>query len=264
MGPALFHLNEGLDVRPHPHIGLATVTYLFEGKIHHRDSLGSNQLIEPGAINWMTAGNGIVYSERTPNELRETGSNMSGIQCWVALPTEHEDTEPTFTHHPASTIPKFAVDGVEFKLLVGTAYGKTSPVKTFSELFYLEAIIPKGKTFSFPTNGQQSAAYLIEGNLLIDEQKIEPFTMAVAQNGEDLYFEATEKSKVILLGGMPVGERFIYWNFVSSSKDKIELAKVQWNKGHGPGTEKFKKIPGDDQEFIPLPAEPGSSKGTIM
>ena len=264
MGPALFHLNQGLDVRPHPHIGLATVTYLFEGKIHHRDSLGFSQLIEPGAINWMTAGKGIVHSERTPNELRETGSKMSGIQCWVALPEEHEDTEPTFTHHPASTIPKFSIEGVEFKLLVGSAYGKISPVKTFSELFYLEAIIPKGKKFAFPTNGQQSAAYLLEGALLVDGQKIEPFKMAVARTGEDLYFEAIENSKVILLGGMPVGERFIYWNFVSSSKEKIELAKEQWNKGPGPGTEKFKKIPGDDQDFIPLPAEPGNPKGPIM
>lgn len=265
MGPALFHLNEGMDVRPHPHIGLATVTYLFEGKIRHRDSLGSDQMIEPGAINWMTAGKGIVHSERTPEELRLKETRMNGIQCWVALPEEFEDVEPSFIHYPSHTLPEFEKEGVQFKLLIGSAYHKQSPVKTHSDLFYLEAKLPKGSQFTFPSEGQESAAYLVEGKIQADGVQMDQHTMAVAADNGDLLIEALEDSRIMLLGGKPVGKRFIYWNFVSSSQEKLEAAKKDWAQGGPrPSSDRFPLIPGDDKEFIPLPAEPGNPKGTIM
>lgn len=264
MGPANFAPETGMDVRPHPHIGLATVTYLFEGQIRHRDSLGSDQLIEPGAVNWMTAGRGVVHSERTPEGVRVTGSRINGIQLWVALPEEHEEIKPSFVHHPKSTLPEFKIGNVEIKLLLGSAFDHKSPVVTHSDLFYFEARIPKGSHLKFPIVGKEAAVYVVEGLVTMDAQSIGLNMMAVAEKGGDLAVEGTEASRVMILGGSSVGERHIYWNFVSSSLEKIEMAKKDWAQGPREESERFKPIPGDDQEFIPLPTEKGNPKGTIM
>jgi len=266
MGPAQFQPGEGIDVRPHPHINLATVTYLFEGKIRHRDSLGSDQLIEPGAINWMIAGHGIVHSERSPQDVRQAGGKMHGIQCWVALPDEHEETEPSFHHHPASTLPEFSIEGVSCKLLLGKAFGFESPVKTHSKLFYLDLRMPKGTRFTLPHEDQEAALYLVEGQLK-EKNQIDPLTMVIREDGQSLTVEATQDSKVIIVGGKPVGKRHIYWNFVSSSDKKIEQAKVDWHLGPGPAGSRFPQIPDDHHEFIPLPPEPSGNQtppGNIM
>lgn len=263
MGPAEFAPGEGMTVRPHPHIHLATVTYLFEGKIHHRDSLGSDQLIEPGAINWMTAGHGIVHSERSPDEQRKSGGRLNGIQLWVALPTHEENTAPSFVHHPAATLPEFELDGARLKLLLGSAFGRESPVKVHSDLFYLEVHLPQGRTLTVPGDGRASAAYLVSGQLNAGDANLEPHSMAVGAAGEALCLTATESSHFMLLGGSPVGERFIYWNFVSSSKESMEQAKKEWAGGPGKAGTRFPKIPGDDQEFIPLPDD-SLTPGTVL
>ncbi|RYZ71709.1 MAG: pirin family protein [Proteobacteria bacterium] len=253
MGPAQFGPGSGMDVRPHPHIGLATVTYLFEGSIHHRDSLGSDQLIKPGDINWMTAGSGIVHSERTPDDVREIGGRMNGLQCWVALPELHEDVAPSFHHYPAKQLPAFKIGNSAIKLLVGKSLGHTSPVVTHSDLFYLEVQIPKGEKFSFEAEGREAAAYLVTGNCKVDEEQIAVGSMAVAKPGEDLHIEATEDSCIMILGGSPVGERFIFWNFVSSSKEKLDRAKAAWVQGPSVNSPHFRPVPGDSKDYIPLP-----------
>lgn len=263
MGPADFPAHQGVNVRPHPHIGLATVTYLFEGKIRHRDSLGSDQLIEPGAINWMVAGKGIVHSERAPEEVKQGPSRLNGIQCWLALPEELEDIEPSFKHYPASEIPEFHIDGVKLRLLLGKAFDRISPVKVHSDLFYIEVDMPQGSALRFKADGRELAAYIVDGAITANDTEISHCRMAVLNAGEDLVMQALEKSKVMLLGGQSVGSRHIFWNFVSSSKEKLETAKQDWRQG--PHTEsRFLPIPDDDQEFIPLPQEPGNPKGTIM
>ncbi|MBY0316017.1 MAG: pirin family protein [Bdellovibrionales bacterium] len=254
MGPAQLPPGHGMDVRPHPHIGLATVTYLFEGMIEHRDSLGSLQVIEPGAINWMTAGRGIVHSERTPTELRQSGSRIEGIQCWVALPQEHEETEPTFAHHPADTLPEFEKQGVVYKLLLGKALGHESPVKVHSDLFYIDSTINKDIKFTFPTENREGAVYVIQGSLKMNGQIVEKNSLAVGESTEDIEIEATSDARVLFLGGATVGPRFIYWNLVSSSEQRLAEAQQQWSLGPG-NSERFPSIPGDDQEFIPLPTD---------
>lgn len=266
MGPTNFLAGHGVDVRPHPHINLATVTYLFEGKIRHRDSLGSDQLIEPGAINWMVAGHGIVHSERTPENLRQTGSNLNGIQCWLALPDEYEDISPSFTHHPKESLPEFKMDNVTLNLLLGTAFSRKSPVKVYSELFYIYAKFPRNAKLTFPIEGRESAVYVVSGKVHINQQELNHCEMAVAQSGNDFHIEALEDSQLMFLGGKSVGQRFIYWNFVSSSQDKIEKAKAEWVNGPGNIGSRFPKIIGDDQDFIPLPGEhkEENPKGTIM
>lgn len=266
MGPAVFSQGQGVDVRPHPHINLATVTYLFEGKIRHRDSLGSDQLIEPGAINWMTAGHGIVHSERTPDDLRQSGSQLSGIQCWVALPDAYEEMAPNFKHYAQEMLPEFQMGAVQLKLLLGSAFKHKSPVEIQSDLFYLRAKFPKGAELTLPAEGRECAAYLVKGNVRINDQLIPPYSMAVGQKGADLSIVAIENSELMFLGGMPVGKRYIYWNYVSSSQQKIEKAKADWRNGPGNLGSRFPKIPGDDQEFIPLPdeAKDKNPKGTIM
>lgn len=262
MGPAVMPPGQGLDVRPHPHIGLSTVTYLFEGKVRHQDSLGNDQLIVPGEINWMTAGKGIVHSERSPDEIRKSGGPEHGIQCWVALPKEFEDTEPRFDHYSSQVLPEFEVNGAKIKLLVGSALNYKSPVKAHSNLFYLEVKLSKGATFSFPADGREAAAYVVSGVAKIEEHNVEPFTMAVVGHCKDLKLTALEDSHIMVLGGEPIGERFIYWNFVASSKERLEKAKKDWE--HGPSSDgRFKIIPGDSSEFIPLPAD-AMAKGTIM
>ncbi len=267
IGPATFSINEGVDVRPHPHINLATVTYLFEGKIRHRDSLGSDQFIEPGAINWMTAGHGMVHSERTPEDLRQTGSRLSGIQCWVALPEEFEEIPPNFTHYPRESLPEFKMGNIQLKLLLGIAFDHQSPVKVHSDLFYLYVKIPKGAQMTFPLGGREGAAYIVDGSVRINEKQIDQYMMAVSKQCGDFFLEALQDSQIMLLGGKSVGQRYIYWNFVSSSQEKIEKAKLDWALGPGVLGSRFPKIPHDDKEFIPLPDEEltrGNPKGTIM
>lgn len=272
MGPAEFPPGQGMEVRPHPHISLATVTYLFDGKIRHRDSLGSDQLIEPGAINWMTAGRGIVHSERSPDDLVQSGARMNGIQLWVALPEEHEDAAPSFVHHPANTLPSFRVNEVDIKLLLGRAFSHTSPVKVHSDLFYLEVVMPAGATFKLPVLPEQESAFYIESGEVrftggAPSEVFSQYTMVVGKKGQSLEVEAVQASRLMWLGGTPVGERFIFWNFVSSSEEKLNQAKKDWADGPKANS-RFPFIPGDEKEFIPLPGEPPVAPkdppGTIM
>ena len=248
MGPAVLAPGQGFDVRPHPHIGLATVTYLFEGESIHRDSLGSYQRIQPGEINWMTAGRGIVHSERTSPELRQTGSRMNGLQLWVALPLAHEEIEPEFHHHPASTLPELDVAGVRVRVLAGTAYGQTSPVRTFSPLFYVDAGMPAGSALELPRDHEERAAYVVAGSITCGAEHAEPGRMLVFTPGTAAELRASADARVALIGGAPIdGERQIWWNFVSSSRDRIERAKHDWKAG------RFPRVPGDEVEFVPLP-----------
>lgn len=247
MGPATLAPGAGVDVRPHPHIGLATVTYLFDGALMHRDSIGSAQEIVPGDVNWMTAGRGIVHSERTPDAARKTGLTMHGIQTWVALPLEHEDTEPSFFHHAADTLPSIERNGVSLRVIAGTAFGATSPVATFSGTLYVAAEFAAGGCIALDAEHEERGVYLVDGDLSIDGTPLEPFTMAVLTPGETVTLASTNGARVMLLGGEKLaGERFIEWNFVASSREKIEAAKAAWTRqemGHVPG----------ETEWIPLP-----------
>lgn len=248
MGPAEFAPGQGMDVRPHPHINLATVTYLFEGSIMHRDSLGSEQLIEPGAINWMSAGRGIVHSERSSADKRKDGQKLHGLQCWVALPKESEESEPTFTHYPSAVLPEFIQDGVQIKLLVGHLFGKTSPVETKSDILYADARIDAGGTLEIAAEERDLAVYLLKGTMTVNGQNLPAGSLAVAKGGDGLKIQAQNFSRALFLGGRPLeGDRHIYWNFVSSSKERIERAKQEWRD------RLFPEIPGDKAEFIPLP-----------
>jgi len=248
LGPSELAPGRGLDVRPHPHIGLATVTYVIEGEIVHRDSLGYEQAIRPGAVNWMTAGRGITHSERTSSELRQSGSRLHVAQLWVALPTAHEEMVPEFHHHPASTLPEVDVAGVRVRVLAGSAYGVTSPVRTFSPLFYAEAELAAGASLSLPAGHEQRGVYVLSGALSHAEQSIEERALALFRAGGAPSVRAEVPSRVLLLGGAPPdGPRYIEWNFVSSSLERIEQAKRDWQAGL------FAKVPGDELEFIPLP-----------
>jgi redox-sensitive bicupin YhaK (pirin superfamily) len=248
LGPEVLAPGSGMDVRPHPHIGLATVTYLFEGEMLHRDSLGSKQVIRPGAINWMTAGRGIAHSERTPAELRPIGSRMHGLQLWVALPTAVEETDPTFMHHPEDTLPEVDIDGARGRLLAGSAYGAISPVVTLSPLFYVEARLAAGGRLPLPDDHEERAAYVVYGAISVGDTRIEERNMVVLSPGPGAVLRAETDAHVVLLGGAHLdGRRHIWWNFVSSSKERIEQAKLDWKE------ERFAPIPGDSEERIPLP-----------
>lgn len=247
MGPEEFSKGAGMDVLPHPHIHLATLTYLFEGELLHRDSLGSEQIIRPGAINWMTAGRGIVHSERTPEELRRKGSRIHGLQLWVALPMALEESEPEFRHYPAESLPRGEVDGISLRVLAGSAYGMTSPVRTLSRLFYVECVMPAGAELEIP-HEEDRAAYVVEGVVRCDEERVEARSMLVFAKGSAPRLRAESEARVVLIGGDTLdGPRYMYWNFVSSSEERIEKAKADWREG------RFPKIPGDDGERIPLP-----------
>jgi redox-sensitive bicupin YhaK (pirin superfamily) len=247
MGPAEFPPDTGMDVRPHPHVNLATVTYLFEGEIVHRDSLGSEQTIRPGAINWMTAGRGIVHSERTPAELRRTGFRVHGLQLWVALPKELEETEPDFRHYPAESLPRRDLNGVSVCVMAGSAYGMTSPVRTLSRLLYVEAVMPAGTELAVPPE-EERAAYVVDGVIACGAERASAGRMLVFAEGSSPVLRAETRARVVLIGGAPIdGPRHVYWNFVSSSKERIERAKVDWREG------RFPKVPGDEEELIPLP-----------
>lgn len=246
IGPTLIPADRPLAVRPHPHIHLATVTYLFEGEIVHRDSLGSLQTIHPGAINWMTAGRGIVHSERT-----EAGAprRIHGLQLWCALPTAHEDHEPEFNHHPAETLPAVEHGGATIRVLAGEAYGARSPVKTLSRLFYVDASADRDATIDLPDYPER-AVYIVAGAVTAGGERFEPGRMLVLAPARPVRIEAAAGSRLVLLGGEPLdGPRHIYWNFVSSSRERIEQAKRDWREG------RFPKVPGDEVELIPLPED---------
>lgn len=247
MGPAVFQPGQGLDVRPHPHIGLATVTYLFDGEILHRDSLGVVQPIRPGDVNWMTAGRGIVHSERTAPALRAAGHRLEGIQAWVALPAADEEAEPAFAHHPAGTLPVIERDGVRLRLIAGSAYGATAPAKVFSPMFYLDAEMKPGATLTMPHDYAERAVYVAAGQVALNGAEYSAGQMAVLKTGATVTLAAKEAARLMLLGGAPLdGERLIWWNFVSSRKDRMEQAKNDWRVG------RFPAVPGET-EFIPLP-----------
>lgn len=257
MGPADFAPGHGIDVRPHPHIGLATVTYLFDGEILHRDSLGSTQPIRPGEVNWMTAGRGIVHSERTDPALRIRGSRAHGMQSWVALPLEAEETEPSFSHYEAADLPKFEADGVRGTLIAGTAYGLKSKVKTFSPMFYVHLELAPGARIALPDDHEERAAYVVSGRVESGDHIYEQGNLLVF-GAEEAPLAAAEGSRVMLLGGASVGPRHIWWNLVSSSLERMEAAKADWRAG------RMKLPPGDDEEFIPLPEEPAANASHPM
>lgn len=247
MGPVQLAAGDGLDVLPHPHIELATVTYLFEGELLHRDSLGSEQLITPGAVTWMMAGRGIVHSERTPVAARKGGAALHGMQLWVALPEAHEQDAPWLSHHPAADIPELERDGTQLRVLAGSAFGVTSPVRTLSALFYAEARLAAGSTLELPAAAER-AAYVVSGDVTCDGVTYGAGTMLVFRETAAARLSARDSALVMALGGAPVGgERYIDWNFVSSSKERIERAKRAWRD------RRFPSVPGDDQEFVPLP-----------
>jgi redox-sensitive bicupin YhaK (pirin superfamily) len=251
MGPVEFArgIPRSVDVRPHPHIGLSTVTYLFEGEIMHRDSLGSEQPIRPGEVNWMTAGRGITHSERF-ERARAEGGTMHGIQAWVALPREDEETQPGFSHH--SDLPTYESGGLWATLVAGEAFGARANVKTFSPMFYVHWQLAAGAKAQLGAEYPQRAAYVAAGSIEVDGQRFGRGQMLIFVSGKPVLVHAIEPAIVMLLGGEPLGERFIEWNFVSSSKDRIEQAKADWRAGR-------MKLPDlDNQEFIPLPQEPGT------
>ena len=247
LGPALFPAGKGIDVRPHPHIGLATVTYLFEGELMHRDSLGFAQQIRPGDVNWMTAGRGIVHSERSGPEARDRDITLHAIQSWVALPRSHEEADPAFHHHPAESLPTLEIDGVSLRLIAGSAYGEASPVEVFSPTFYLAAEMPAGTSLTLPPDHEERAVHVAQGAVTLEERSLGVGRMAVFAPGAEATLRAEADSRVMLLGGAPMdGERHIWWNFVASSRDRIERAKADWKAG------RFDPVPGET-EFIPLP-----------
>jgi redox-sensitive bicupin YhaK (pirin superfamily) len=246
MGPAEFPPGQGIQVRPHPHIGLATVTYLFEGEILHRDSLGFVQPIQAGAMNLMTAGRGIVHSERAGSDL-QIASRLHGIQSWMALPGEHEEIAPDFAHYPATDLPEFETDGATVRVIIGEAFGHRSPVKAYSPMLYLECRMPAGSRLTLPENYDERALYVVSGSVNIEGQPLAAGVMGVACEGRPVTLDASAESRVMVIGGAPVGDRHIWWNFVSSSKDRIERAKADWQGN------RFGKVPGET-EFIPLPS----------
>ena len=249
MGPAVFAPGAGVDVRPHPHIGLATVTYLFAGEFMHRDSLGSAQLIRPGDVNWMVAGRGIVHSERTPPQARQApgGAPIHGIQTWIALPREREETEPSFEHHPASTLPEIRRPGVAMRLIAGSAYGATAPTAVFSPMFYLAADCEAAAVLEWPDEHLERAVYVVDGEVDVDGESYGAGHMIVLESAMGAALRAAAPARVMLLGGAPLDSaRHIWWNFVSSSAERIERAKIDWRE------DRFAAVPGDD-ERIPLP-----------
>ena len=246
-GPVAFAPGQGADVRPHPHIGLATVTYLFEGGMIHRDSLGTTQRIEPGAVNWMTAGSGIVHSERTPPDARERGHRLHGIQTWVALPKDHELTEPSFSHQPMASLPEIARPGVSMRLLAGSAFGARAPTPIFSPMVYATIEMQPGATLELPPEHEQRGVYAVEGELRIAGESLPAQHLAVLETGATVGLEATTGARLMLVGGTAMdGDRHIWWNFVASSRALIEEASARW-RDRG-----FPPVPGET-EFIPLP-----------
>jgi redox-sensitive bicupin YhaK (pirin superfamily) len=247
-GPVLRQPEQNFDVRPHPHIGLATVTYLFEGAMLHRDSVGSVQRIEPGAVNWMTAGRGIVHSERAPDDVRHTAHRMHGLQMWVGLPTALEECEPSFTHTPAHALPEFTVEGCVIRVLVGTAFGRTSPVRPVSETLYVHIRLSAGGRIELPCLAAEMAIYPVDGPIRVAGLDVPPRTLVVADAGRGTLLEAPAPAHVVLVGGAALdGPRHLSWNFVSHSRERLAQAALDWEQ------RRFPTIVGET-EFIPLPA----------
>ena len=253
-GPMKFQPGMNIDVRPHPHIGLATVTYLFDGAIMHRDSLGSVQRIEPGAINWMSAGRGIVHSERTPDDLRRRVFGVHGLQLWVALPRDREEDEPGFYHAAAPSLPRFTEEGLEVRVLVGTAFGRTSPVKTASETLFVAMRMAAGAEVDLPSIAPELAVVAIGGDILIDGKRMERGTLAVLERERPVRLRSIDAGDVVVIGGAALDEpRFLWWNFVSSRKERIGKAADDW------ANHRMGEVPGETDE-IPLPASgPGGA-----
>ena len=254
MGPAELLTGQGIDVRPHPHIGLGTVTYLYEGGIYHRDSLGSSLEITPGAVNWMVAGRGITHSERSAAERRQGPQNLFGIQTWVALPDAAEDTDAAFHHHPEDALPLIEGEGKQVRLIMGNAWGERAPVEVFSEMFYADARLEPGAALPLPEGHEDRGAYVSGGSVEIAGEVFEAGRMMVFRPGDRVSMKAgPQGARVLLLGGETLGgPRYIWWNFVASSKERIEAAKEAWREGdwqHG----RFRLPVGDDAEFIPAP-----------
>ena len=252
-GPVDVPADADHDVRPHPHIGLATVTYLFEGAMEHRDSLGTLQRIEPGAINWMTAGRGIVHSERTPQDLVGVPHRTHGLQLWAALPKAHEEDEPSFAHTPASAIPEMLVDGARVRVLIGSAFGHTSPVTTFSQTLYLDVSLKAGQQLELSGLPAEAAVYPVSGSVDVDGAPVPQNTMALLDTSNSQRVSANTDAQFVIIGGEPLdGQRFLFWNFVSSSKERLLKAADDWE------AQRFAKVPGET-EFIPLPKRPAAA-----
>ena len=254
MGPAEFVTGKGIDVRPHPHIGLATVTYLYKGRIHHRDSLGTDSWIEPGAVNWMVAGHGITHSERTDGDIRQRPHDLFGIQTWVALPKDAEDDPADFQHAARDELPFMEGEGKEVRLILGDAWGERAPVQTFSEMFYADAMLEAGASIPLPDNHEDRGVYVVQGSVTVAGDTYDAGQMMVFRPGDALSLRAGEAgARLMMLGGATLeGSRHIWWNFVASSRERIDAAKEAWRAGdwaHG----RFKLPPGDEDEFIPLP-----------
>jgi len=247
-GPAEFHAGSGLDVRPHPHIGLATVTYLFDGEIMHRDSLGTAMAIKPGEVNWMTAGRGIVHSERTRPEKRVGGEPIHGLQMWVALPAAKEEMEAAFAHHATAEFPVIKENGKNVRVVVGALYGSSSPVPVVHETIFGDVHLKAGTSLPLDADHEERAIYVIEGVVDISGDRFEPGRLLVFKPADAPTITAINNAHFVIVGGAPMdGPRHIWWNFVSSRKERIEQAKADWKAGH------FDKVPGDEIEFIPLP-----------
>jgi len=253
-GPAEFITAQGIDVRPHPHIGLGTVTYLYKGEFQHRDSLGSNQMIHPGAVNWMVAGHGVTHSERTSEATRKAPHSLFGIQTWVALPDKAEDVAPSFEHHPEKTLPSLDNAGLRMRLILGHAYGETAPVKMFSDMFYADVVMDPGALLPMPEDHEDRGLYVSEGAVVIAGQTFEAGRMMVFRPGDAITVRADEQgARIMILGGETLnGPRYICWNFVASSEERIEQAKADWRAGKWQDG-RFALPPDDQDEFIPLP-----------
>lgn len=247
MGPADFAPGTGIDVRPHPHIGLATVTYLFEGEIVHRDSLGTVQAITPGDVNWMVAGSGIVHSERTGADMRRKGARLQGLQTWVALPKTREHADPGFTHHPRTALPLVSAPGLELRVVAGSAYGKRSPTPVLTPTLFVGVEIDAGRSFELDAEHEERAVYSLEGEVTVADAPLPPQHMLVLEHRRPVEVKALTRARLMLVGGEKMdGERLIWWNFVASSRELIEEAKLRWREN------RFPRVPGET-EFIPLP-----------
>lgn len=254
MGPAEFVTNQGIDVRPHPHIGLATVTYLYQGEFQHRDSLGTNQIIYPGEVNWMTAGRGVTHSERTSRETRAHPHGLFGIQTWVALPEHAEDAPPAFEHRGKEELPYLDAEGKKVRLIVGRAYGQRSPVQTFTDMFYLDVILDPQAAIPLPDDHEDRGLYILQGEISVGGRDFAAGQMMVFRPGDRIAVKAGPRgARLMLLGGETLGgPRYIWWNFVASSKEKIEEAKAAWRRGDWQNG-KFHLPPGDDRDVAVAP-----------
>lgn len=260
-GPAEFITGQGVDVRPHPHIGLGTVTYLYRGEFQHRDSLGSNQMIHPGAVNWMVAGHGVTHSERTSEATRRAPHSLFGIQTWVALPDSAEDIDPSFEHHAKETLPLLTHDGVHMRLILGATYGETAPVGMFSEMFYADVTMQPSARLPMPDDHEDRGLYVSEGSVSVAGQDFEASRMMVFRPGDRITVKAGPSgARIMILGGETLpGPRYIWWNFVASSIDRIEQAKTDWRAGKWEDG-RFALPPDDNGEFVPLPDEPPNAR----